>query len=341
MTSTRHGTSASHSPGSSARARRATNRKLEAAAFDLPTVHLGGDTDVDLRPAPTPPGLPEGRVVELPGRGRTWVHEAAGPPGAPTLLLLHGWTVTAGLNWFPSFPALARRFHVVALDHRGHGRGLRTGRRFRLEDCADDAAALADVLGIESFLAAGYSMGGPIAQLLWKQHPDRVDGLVLCATSRNFRGTPVERAMFSAFGGLSLAARLTPAQWRMGLNARMALRRYDDSELGHWARTEVARNDPRAVVEAVHALGRYSSHEWIGEVDVPTAVVVTEHDSVVPPERQRKLAESIPGTTVYSVTGDHGVCVMRPDKFLPKLMAACLDVSNRAGVRPPDGDGQP
>jgi 3-oxoadipate enol-lactonase len=283
-------------------------------------------TPINGAPPAPPKGLPPGRAVELPGRGTTWVHEAPGPAGAPTVLLLHGWTVTGGINWFTSFPALSERYRVVALDHRGHGRGVRAEERFRLEDCADDAAALADVLGIDTFVPVGYSMGGPVAQLLWKRHRDRIDGLVLCATSRNFRGTPMERALFTAFGGLSIAARVTPVPWRQGLNARINLRRWDETDLGRWARSEVTRNDPRALIEAGHALGRFSSHEWIGDLDVPAAVLVTEHDTVVPPARQRRLATSIPGVAIHSVAGDHSACVMRPERFVPRLLVACADV---------------
>jgi pimeloyl-ACP methyl ester carboxylesterase len=47
-----------------------------------------------------------GHDVELPGRGRTFVREVAGPPGAPTVILLHGWTATADLNWFTCFAPL-------------------------------------------------------------------------------------------------------------------------------------------------------------------------------------------------------------------------------------------
>src|SRR5205085_4575373 len=125
----------------------------------------------------------------------------AGPAGAPTLLLLHGWTVNADLSWRAVFPVLAEQFHVVALDHRGHGRGIRAEQRFSLEDCADDAAALIDALGAGPVVAVGYSMGGPIAQLLWRRHPHLVDGLVLCATSSTFNGTPRERALFGVLSG--------------------------------------------------------------------------------------------------------------------------------------------
>ena len=155
-------------------------------------------------PAPVGPPLPPGREVELPGRGTVFVRELAGPPGAPVVLLLHGWTATADINWHTCYEALGRRFRVIALDQRGHGRGIkpRGARSLRLEDMADDVGALADVLGIDRFVLAGYSMGGPVAQLVWRRHPDRVTGLVLCATARNFTsGVPEERLWFVSLNG--------------------------------------------------------------------------------------------------------------------------------------------
>jgi 3-oxoadipate enol-lactonase len=62
---------------------------------------------------------------------------------------------------------------------------------------------------------------------------------------------------------------------------------------------------------------------------VPTAVVVTEQDAVVPPDRQRRLASSIPGATTFAVAGDHSACVMRPELFVPVLGQACDQVVSR------------
>ncbi len=78
-----------------------------------------------------------------PGRGLRPGHRRRRRPSRrPPVLLLHGWTVSADLNFFAVYDELAARHRVIALDHRGHGRGMRPRTPFSLEDCADDAAAL-------------------------------------------------------------------------------------------------------------------------------------------------------------------------------------------------------
>lgn len=277
----------------------------------------------------SPIPLPPGRYVDLPGRGRTFVRTQAGPPGAPTVVLLHGWTATADLNWFPCYGPLARSYNVIALDHRGHGRGLRSSRPFRLEDCADDVAAAAEALGVSRLVPVGYSMGGPVAMLVWRRHRELVSGLVLCATSRNFGRSPRVQAFYSSLLGLSALTRLTPASARRRLMANLYSSSSDDSPLGRWVTEELGRNDPGALLQAGYALGQFDSAPWVGEIDVPTAVVATVQDSVVRPDRQLRLAESIPGATLHRVAADHGACVRRPDLFVPALLGACADVTRR------------
>jgi pimeloyl-ACP methyl ester carboxylesterase len=274
------------------------------------------------------PTLPPGGPLDLPGRGTTFVREVIGPPGAPTLLLLHGWTASADLNWHPAYAALGRHFRVVALDQRGHGRGIRSPRRFRLADCADDAVAVADQLEVDRVVPVGYSMGGLVAQLLWHRHPDRVDGLVLGATARNFRGSRAAVGWFSALGAAAAAARVVPPTVRANAAARVFDRREGVSD---WARDQFRSGDPRMLLEAGQAIGNFTSHAWVGGIDVPTAVVVTTLDRVIPPTRQHKLAAAIPGARVHPVTTDHSGCVTEPATFVPVLVDACRDVAARAG----------
>ncbi len=273
--------------------------------------------------------LPPGRRVELPSRGTTFVRDFAGPAGAATVVLLHGWMATADLNWFTSYAALGQYFRVLALDHRGHGQGIRS-RRFRLEDCADDVAALLDVVGVERAVIVGYSMGGPIAQLTWRQHPARVQGLALCATSRTFAGRANESAYFQGMVGSAAALlSLAPMPLRRRLLGEFIDRRPQTGAVPEWMTDQLRKSDPALLAQAGRSLGGFDSRSWIGEVDVPTAVLVTMHDNLVPPARQRSLAESITGAVTFEIDGDHRVCVAHPEKFVPTLVYACQGLARR------------
>ena len=121
-------------------------------------------------------------------------------------MLFHGWTASADVQFFTAYEALADRYSFVAIDHRGHGRGLRTEAPFRLEDAADDAAAVLRHLGIGPVVTVGYSMGGPISMLFARRHPQLVDGLVVQATALEWSGTRMERLTWlwlPVFGGIS------------------------------------------------------------------------------------------------------------------------------------------
>ena len=269
-----------------------------------------------------PPGvrLPPGRKIDLPRRGTTFVRELPGPPGAPAIVLLHGWTVSADLNWFACYEALGRRYRVIAMDHRGHGRGLRARRRFRLADCADDVAALCEVLGIDRITPVGYSMGGPIALLTWHRHRELVDGLVLCATAPYFRAPGAESAAFSMLPVFANAARFTPEPVRRAIAARLLGRQLDHDPFGRWAREEISRGDPAAIAAAGASLGRFDARPWLGDIDVPVAVVRTTRDNVVSPTRQGELGARIPRAQVINVAADHAACVIGAARFVPALL---------------------
>jgi len=270
--------------------------------------------------------------VTLEDRGTTFVRETPGPPGAPTLLLLHGWMVTADLNWFTCYPALGEHFRVVALDHRGHGRGIRTWRPFRLEDCADDAAALVEQIGAGPVIPVGYSMGGAVAQLLWQRHPEAVAGMVLCATSRSFSAqAPGSQLWFTSLLGLSVAARLIPKSVLRRIVAKV-VRRRAQRVLDEWGLKELERSDSPTLLHAGWTLGRFDSEPWIGALDVPTAVIVNTHDQVVSPQRQLDLAAAIPGATTHVVDAGHAGVVTHREDFVPVLVDACTAVARRAGL---------
>ena len=274
--------------------------------------------------------IPMGRRIELPGRGTTFVREVTGPPGAPTLVLLHGWIASSGINWYQVFQTLGQHFRIVAPDMRGHGRGIRSSRRFRLADCADDVAVMLEVLEIDEAIMVGYSMGGPVAQLLWKRHRSKVSGLVLCSTSHAFVTGMRERLIFTtmmaAAAGTTRAGQLAtflPRSLAKQLAPVTVKGRPDTMQ--RWAAAEMRRHDWRMVMEAGNAIGHYDASKWIGEIDVPTAVVITTRDRAIEPSQQAKMAFAIPGASIFRIEDGHVVCAS--PTFAPPLLEACFDVA--------------
>ncbi|HWA66608.1 MAG TPA: alpha/beta fold hydrolase [Mycobacteriales bacterium] len=287
--------------------------------------------------AASPCDLEAGVALDLPGRGRTCVIDLAGPPGAPTLILVHALATTAALSWYPSMHVLAEHYRVIAFDQRWHGRGIRS-ETFSLEDCADDVVAVADALGVERFTVVGYSMGGAIAQLVWRRHRERVEGMVLAATARNFRGTAQERAWFR-MTGLTMS--------RFGERARLGMERRasrlsdspialtaDAAKVGPWAMAEFRSTSGWALFAALDAIGRFDSSAWIRRVDVPVSVIIADRDRAIPTRRQHSLAAAIPGAISYEFSGGHASLVLGATEFVPVLLEACGSVTRRIRQMP-------
>jgi pimeloyl-ACP methyl ester carboxylesterase len=274
--------------------------------------------------------IPEGRMVELPGRGSTYVTDTPGPrPDSPTILLLHAVGCTGLLTWFPSIEPLSRRYRVVTMDQRWHGRGIKS-EEFSLVDCADDAAALIEVLELRDVIVAGFSMGSIVAQRVWRQHPGLVGGLVLCATTDRFRSTIAERSFHTAMGATMAATRGLSRSRTAARAARSTAEvLLQPSDLHDWAFAEFRSTSPWAVGQAVAALGRHHSRPWLSRIDVPTAVVVTLHDKVLPPDNQVALARRIPGATVHDIPAGHAACVLESERFVPALLEAVDTVNAR------------
>jgi hypothetical protein len=88
------------------------------------------------------------------------------------------------------------------------------------------------------------------------------------------------------------------------------------------------RHDIRHVIEAGFAMGTYDAGSWIGEIDVPTAVVVSAKDRVIDVSAQLRMALKIEQARVFPVADGH-LGVLRPE-FCNTLATACRDVATRA-----------
>lgn len=276
------------------------------------------------------PYLPAARIVALPGRGEAFVRVGPHRADRPTVLLLHGWLASADLNWFSLYRPLADGWNVIALDHRGHGRGLRSPRPFALEAAADDAAAVLDALELGGpVVACGYSMGGPIALCLAQRRADLVGGLVLCATALEWNRRWFDRAAWRALG-------LVGAGLRLGIDTRIAGRIIDDMAAGDETVAryrshllgEAKRLNSADAVGAGRALARFDGRALAAGLSVPTAVVATRRDRIVRPHRQLALAEALAAVR-YDLEADHDGFIRQPDLWAATIIEALESVAAR------------
>jgi 3-oxoadipate enol-lactonase len=269
--------------------------------------------------------LPHGRVVELSDRGSTYVVDSGPTAGGPTFVLLHSLACTGLLTWYPSLAMMRRFGRVVVFDQRWHGSGI-ASPHFRLTDCADDVAALADELGVETFVPVGFSMGSLVAQQVWRRHRDRVDALVLCAAAATFGRAAHERLATGVFATLLEAVgqrRARPDRARGSVA--------DDFVMNDrlWAVGQFRASGVGAMMHALAEITRFDSTGWIADIDVPTSVLIPLRDRVIPPSHQRWVAEQIPDAHTVTVDAGHAGCTMQAEAFVPGLRSAVDSVVQR------------
>lgn len=284
---------------------------------------------------------PVGQLIELPGRGNTYVVDT-GPTGTdgPTFLLLHSVACTGMLTWYPSLDTLQQLGRVVVFDQRGHGAGIDSSRLL-LEDCADDAVAVADALGIRKFIPVGFSMGSLVAQLTWQRHRDRIDALVLCAAAATFAeavpmrvGTSLFAAVLDAFSPKPRpdgAATGTGDPTRVDPAVALAMPAAGTANDVRWALDEFRATSYHGMMRSLAEIVRFDSRAWVSQIDVPTSVVVPSHDRVISPRHQHWLASQIPDAAAITVEGGHACCTLQQEAFVPGLRTAVESVLTRAG----------
>jgi len=240
------------------------------------------------------------------------------------VLLLHGYTD----SWFSFarvFSGLARHYHVIALDQRGHGDSDRPLDGYSMGALADDAAALLDTIGVEKATVVGHCMGGYVAQRLASRHPDRVRQLVLVDSAPMFANDVIKDL------GRAVAELLDPV-------AVDFVRDFQSSTV--YVPPPAAFMDrivaascrlPARVWRALMAGMQTDTPDIAAAITVPTLVVWGDKDAVFNREEQVRLVTSIPGAewVVYHDCG-HAPHWEYPERFTADLL--------RFGGAPQEGD---
>jgi proline iminopeptidase len=230
----------------------------------------------------------------------------------PVVLLLHGGPGFDHAYFKPSPSALTGAAQLVYLDQRGQGRSARLPvESCTIEQMADDAATFCRTLGIERPTVLGHSFGGFVALHLALRHPDVVGSLILVDTAaasadmagamerlEERHGAEVRAAAEPVFGG-DFSEEAVAEFMRLVAPAYV----HDSDEVGPVLRTW-GRSSFNAEVAAHYfrdLAGLYDVRDHLGEIQVPTLVVVGEHDWLIPPSASWVIAEGIPGAELVVI----------------------------------------
>lgn len=258
-----------------------------------------------------------GRTVFV-GEREIFVRES-GPEGAPPLVLVHGWSFDGEMNFFPIIPALSERFRVIVPDHRNHGKSDRIRGSFEIEDLATDIVGLLDELGCDEVDLFGFSMGGMASQVIAHRHPERIRHLILAGTA----AFPIDRHRPGALIAFWLARALARISTREAASFTFRFlhrTRIIDPSHERWMWAALMNRDPSLFYESANAAWRFDSRSWIGEVDVPTMVMIPTADQIVPTRTQYDLAERIGADRIVEIPDvGHESILSRPDAYVEAI----------------------
>ncbi len=224
--------------------------------------------------------------------------DLSGPQGAPDVVLHHP-LATDLTSWDALAMALSGRYRVLRFDARGHGKTEVTAGAYDFEMLTGDTIALMDHLGIKRASFIGLSMGGMVGQHLGIAHADRLERLVLVSTAAEMAslGRQIwdDRIRFATEKGMAAVADGAMARWVTAANMQSR------PELIRYLRTMILGTPVPGYVGWCHAISGHDVRARLGEIKVPTLVVVGSHDPATPPAAARMIAEGIPGARFVEI----------------------------------------
>jgi pimeloyl-ACP methyl ester carboxylesterase len=248
-----------------------------------------------------------------------------GNDAAPPMLLLHGFSGHAH-TWDTFARAIADRFHVLALDQRGHGDSdwAKDGA-YAPADHARDVAALHDRLGLGPVVLVGLSMGGRNAIAHTARHPATVEKLVIVDIGPDIAPQGAERVRRmaaeapeeftspeEAIAYLRRYATLPSAAAESALRHRVehGLRKLPDGRYG-WKYDRFLRDQRRQ--------GRTPPADlWpaVRQIKAPTLILRGAESDVFAPETAKRMHELIPGSRLVEIPGaGHSIPADAPEAF--------------------------
>jgi 3-oxoadipate enol-lactonase len=218
--------------------------------------------------------------------------------GEPLVLvpgLAGGWRMLV-----PLARALSRQHEVFLYSLDGERRTL--GGRFprTVADHARDLGDLLNVLRLERPTVFGVSFGGAIALELATAEPQRLGSLVLSGAAASY---PLGLGAKVALKALEKFALPSNSPFLNQFFNLLHGQRPDDPDLASFVAERLWETDQGVVAGRIRSLEAYDVAERLWRIAAPTLVLAGSRDVVVPPARQRALADAIPGARFETIAG--------------------------------------
>jgi pimeloyl-ACP methyl ester carboxylesterase len=235
--------------------------------------------------------------------GATVHYVDVGPRSNPTVVLIHAFPFSSEM-WKYQIRALRERYRTVAFDLRGQGKSLAGNGLFTIEFLIDDLIALLDKLNIERAILCGLSMGGYVALRTIERHNDRVSGLILCDTKSEADTNDGKLARTKAIKEINKHG-VKPFAASFLENA-FSPSSLANEKLVREATRIICRNKPLGLCGMLLALAaRTDTTLALSQIDVPTLILVGEHDRITPPHYSKSMRLSI-GDSELSILPNAG-----------------------------------
>jgi non-heme chloroperoxidase len=224
-------------------------------------------------------------------------------------------------SWFSYsrvLPLLPARHHAYTLDQRGHGDSERPACCYDVDDFAADAVAFLDAIGVERVTLVGHSGSCFAARRVAVIHPERIARLVLSGSPAGSLPEPVAAWLQATMGAL---ADPVPADFVREFQAGAAHVPLPERFVERLV-AESRKLPARVWRDAADGLVAFDDTADLGRIAAPTLLVWGDHDGLLPPQEQQRLAAAIPGarSRVYPETG-HSPHWERPERFAADLDA--------------------
>lgn len=244
--------------------------------------------------------------------GITVHYEFIGDPGAKHTIVFSNSLGTDFRIWLPLFDELGDDISVLFYDSRGHGLTGLGAAGFGMEDLVDDLVGLVDHVGIKKAVFCGLSVGGMVAQGLWRKRPDLVRKLVLCDTGPKIGTAESWDSRIAAIrkGGLADISDSVMERWFTS-----SFHEERRADLAGY-RLMLERQSAAAYIGTCEAIRDTDLSSIPPTITVPTLCVVGDQDGSTPPDLVRGMADMIPGARFEIIEGcGHIPCVEQPQRL--------------------------